>query len=200
VEGNRLSISKAAVDSSNKSRKLVVRLNTKNVTDDDDFQDLECDESDDEDAYSEAPRFKVSRRRTTPLVEISKKLEEATELMKEVQNSEDFHFKVDKRHVPDYFTKIKNPMDLETMRIKARGQHYQSRAQFFEDLTLMIDNCITYNGPHHHLVNVAREMQIIAESFLHGSDVESELGEAERTLNPVADGTGRHHIPYPGDA
>eukprot|EP01134_Creolimax_fragrantissima_P006322 CFRG6322T1 len=191
VVGTRLSISKPAVESAqngNQSRKLVVRLNTKSMVDDENDED-ECDEDGYEDITGDeepAPRFKVSRRRTTPLVEISNQLEATLEIMKEVPSSEAFHYPVDRREAPGYYDTIKSPMDLETMRINIERQSYHSRVQFFGDVQLLVDNCVQYNGPNHFLIGVAKEMQRRAMEHLSQPDLEVLLAEQENFMNPVA--------------
>ena len=37
-------------------------------------------------------------------------------------------------------------MDLQTIREKNRQKQYQTRAEFLEDVKLMVDNSIAYNG------------------------------------------------------
>lgn len=54
---------------------------------------------------------------------------------------------VDTSAVDDYLTVIKQPMDLSTMRKKIDNREYTHIDQFKEDLILLCNNAMTYNGP-----------------------------------------------------
>ena len=47
----------------------------------------------------------------------------------------------------DYLSVISEPMDLSTMARKVRQHEYTSLAELVADFDLMIQNCLTYNGP-----------------------------------------------------
>ncbi|KAI8854791.1 Bromodomain-containing protein [Chytridium lagenaria] len=55
---------------------------------------------------------------------------------------------VDPNMYPDYFVKIRNPIDLRGMLIKATNEEYKSIQQLESDFRLMIMNCLTYNAKH----------------------------------------------------
>lgn len=59
-----------------------------------------------------------------------------------------FHKPVDtvKLHLPDYFTVIKNPMDLGTAKKKLSFNAYRDATDFIDDIELVFYNCRTYNG------------------------------------------------------
>ena len=46
--------------------------------------------------------------------------------------------------MPDYFTKVKQPMDLATMKIKMDGRAYKDDEEFLADMRQIFDNCFTY--------------------------------------------------------
>ncbi|KAJ3178581.1 hypothetical protein HDU87_003404 [Geranomyces variabilis] len=48
--------------------------------------------------------------------------------------------------IPTYFTLIKQPMDISTIEKKLRESTYASAQQFADDVTLMLQNCFTFNG------------------------------------------------------
>ncbi|KAM0328121.1 hypothetical protein ACHAQA_005524 [Verticillium albo-atrum] len=50
----------------------------------------------------------------------------------------------EKDHVPDYFEKIKKPMDLATVKLKMDRQEYNNENEFAADVRLIFDNCYTY--------------------------------------------------------
>ena len=47
----------------------------------------------------------------------------------------------------DYLSVITEPMDLGTMARKVHQLEYTSLQQLVADFDLMIQNCLTYNGP-----------------------------------------------------
>ncbi len=47
--------------------------------------------------------------------------------------------------VPDYYEIVKNPIDLETMRMQYQNGEYGNPADFVNDFALMIDNAELYN-------------------------------------------------------
>lgn len=62
--------------------------------------------------------------------------------------------------LPDYFEKIKHPMDLETIRGKLQRSAYSDGASFVSDMRLIFTNATTYNPPGsdvHIMANVLLE-------------------------------------------
>lgn len=49
-------------------------------------------------------------------------------------------------NIHDYYDIIKNPMDFGTIKEKLKSHSYLSMKQFLEDIELVFDNCILYNG------------------------------------------------------
>ncbi|KAI5171791.1 histone acetyltransferase [Nematocida sp. LUAm3] len=49
--------------------------------------------------------------------------------------------------VKDYYTIIKNPMDLSTVEKKIENNEYKSFEEMDKDINLVITNCCTYNAP-----------------------------------------------------
>ena len=49
--------------------------------------------------------------------------------------------------IPDYFTVIKHPMDLGTVKSKLSSGQYSSPLGFAADVRLMFSNCYKYNPP-----------------------------------------------------
>ena len=49
-------------------------------------------------------------------------------------------------NAPEYFDKIKNPMDFGTMKKKLDAKEYHSVAEFIDDIKLICDNAKEYNG------------------------------------------------------
>jgi hypothetical protein len=66
--------------------------------------------------------------------------------------------------VPDYCTLIKKPMNLTYIREKVQGCKYSTLSQFFEDIELIISNCLLYNSdptnPYNQAANVLKTKYI----------------------------------------
>lgn len=59
-----------------------------------------------------------------------------------------FHLPVDpvKYNILDYNDIITNPMDFGTIKFKLNNGVYVKISEFIEDMKLVFDNCILYNG------------------------------------------------------
>lgn len=73
------------------------------------------------------------------------------EIMDEIRThpiSEMFSFPVDpvRDECPDYLNIITKPMDLQTIETKLRGKKYKNVHEFKEDMVLVFNNAIKYNG------------------------------------------------------
>ena len=64
------------------------------------------------------------------------------------KDAELFHKPVDPEelNIPDYFNIIKNPMDFSTIKKKLTNCTYTNLKEFVNDMTLVFENCYTYNG------------------------------------------------------
>jgi hypothetical protein len=64
------------------------------------------------------------------------------------KDSEIFHKPVDpvELGIPDYPDIIKNPMDFSTIKKKLNHAIYRNCREFCDDMNLVFDNCILYNG------------------------------------------------------
>ena len=64
------------------------------------------------------------------------------------KDAELFHKPVDPEelNIPDYFNIIKNPMDFSTIKKKLTNYTYTNLKEFVNDMTLVFENCYTYNG------------------------------------------------------
>jgi len=80
------------------------------------------------------------------------KLQPALEILDDLMNSHlaaPFCEPVDpvKYHIPDYFKKIRKPMDLGTVRMNVSRGQYEELEEVWADIRLVWENCRTYNGP-----------------------------------------------------
>lgn len=66
---------------------------------------------------------------------------------------------------PDYLTKIKNPMDLGTVRKKLEDNEYDTITQWKADVELIWENSFTYNGKNSLVSVLARQLQTFFKSM-----------------------------------
>jgi histone acetyltransferase len=86
--------------------------------------------------------------------------------LKVAKDSWPFLTPVDPKIVPDYYTIITRPMDLEKMTRKLNGFEYKSKEQFHEDAMVMLKNCQTYNTPDTTYYRCAQQMQGLLEKLM----------------------------------
>ncbi|KAJ4414800.1 Transcriptional activator spt7 [Gnomoniopsis sp. IMI 355080] len=90
-----------------------------------------------------------------------------SELKAHTEYSTPFLTKVNKRDAPDYYSVIKQPMDLGTMTKKLKQLQYKSKAEFVTDLNLIWDNCLRYNASlNNHLPRLANGMRKEADKLI----------------------------------
>lgn len=82
-----------------------------------------------------------------------------------------FHAPVKKRDVPTYYDEIKNPMDLSTLKSKAKRCEYTSIEQFESDLKLLKSNSAQFNGADHFITIQASNILERAELLIQ-TDIE----------------------------
>uniref|UniRef100_A0A914H2H9 Bromo domain-containing protein n=1 Tax=Globodera rostochiensis TaxID=31243 RepID=A0A914H2H9_GLORO len=135
--------------------------------------------------YLMGPLKSVHRRRADPRVSMASVLMEILNELKNIDGSEHFACPVNIRKVPDYLEVVKKPMDLQQIRKNVSENKYELRRQFLEDLTQILANSITYNGPGHPITEAARRMLEHATKRLE--DSEQKLIELEKQINPLLD-------------
>ncbi|KAK5089060.1 histone acetyltransferase [Lithohypha guttulata] len=100
-----------------------------------------------------------------------------------------FKVPVDTTQLPEYRDKIKNPMDLGTMKKKLQEGAYKQPEDFLSDAKLIFDNCRTFNPAGNQWYNAANaleqfmweEVRRVPEwSHLFVSEHEAELTSARR--------------------
>ena len=82
--------------------------------------------------------------------------------------------RVSKREAHDYYSIIKNPMDIGTMMKKLKTLQYKNRTEIVNDLNLIWNNCLAYNSdPNHPLRKKALYLQKKTDELIrHIPDVE----------------------------
>lgn len=73
---------------------------------------------------------------------------------------------VDGSLVPDYYSVIKEPMDLQTMRGKLEQRRYGSAEEFAEDLRLIVENCRRFNAPDTEVYVCGQEFERAVDGLL----------------------------------
>jgi len=89
---------------------------------------------------------------TTSKLDGAAKFKPALEILDDLMNSylaAPFCEPVDpvKYHIPDYFVKIRKPMDLGTVKENVTRGKYKELCEVWADIRLVWENCRTYNGP-----------------------------------------------------
>ncbi|XP_051986213.1 bromodomain testis-specific protein isoform X2 [Xyrauchen texanus] len=62
-------------------------------------------------------------------------------------------------HLPDYYSIIKNPMDLTTIKKRLENNYYWKAMQCIEDFNTMFTNCYVYNRPGDDIVLMAQALE-----------------------------------------
>ncbi|KAK9473979.1 uncharacterized protein V1510DRAFT_413256 [Dipodascopsis tothii] len=82
------------------------------------------------------------------------------ELRAYTEHSTAFLNKVNRRDAPNYFSVIRNPMDLSTVTRKLLKFQYKSKKEVIDDLMLIWSNCFEFNtDPNHYLRKHAMAMK-----------------------------------------
>lgn len=64
-------------------------------------------------------------------------------------------------NLPDYTAIIKHPMDLSTIENNLLNDHYKAPEEFAQHITLMFNNCYTYNPPSLPIYTMAKDMEAV---------------------------------------
>uniref|UniRef100_A0A9J2P0D5 Bromo domain-containing protein n=1 Tax=Ascaris lumbricoides TaxID=6252 RepID=A0A9J2P0D5_ASCLU len=139
----------------------------------------------DMDDYLYGPQKSVQRRRADPRVSMSIQLNEIFGDLRALPGTEHLMFPVNAKKVPDYYTIIKNPMDMQTIKKKISENKYELRRQFLADIKQMLDNSRVYNGDNHVITETARKVFEVASVRL--MEREPKLISLEKAINPLLD-------------
>jgi hypothetical protein len=137
-----------------------------------------------------------------PLYEAFEKV--LQELRNFTQHSLPFLKPVQKREAPNYYDVIKNPMDLGTMGKKLKNLDYKSKQEFWEDLNLIWDNCLSYNtlpdSIYRKHANSMRQradelMKIVPEISVKTGAEDSDDDDASKAIESVNEDLGNTRRP-----
>lgn len=88
--------------------------------------------------------------------------EELRKLLRQLQthkSSWPFREPVDVKEVPDYYTIIKDPMDLKMVETKITERRYQRLVEFIGDITKIFNNCRYYNSKGSNFYRCATSLE-----------------------------------------
>jgi hypothetical protein len=135
--------------------------------------------------YLTKPHKKVDRRHADPLVSLSSILENILNELRELPEAVHFLMPVNAKKVPDYYNLVKNPIDLQAIRKRTNEKHYKNRQMFLEDMRLLTENSMLYNGAQHHITLASERLyEICIEKF---NEQEDKLLKLEKAINPLLD-------------
>ncbi|KAL7232737.1 hypothetical protein ACSBR2_010696 [Camellia fascicularis] len=101
-------------------------------------------------------RFECAKEASTPSTFNTVFMKQCEALLKKLMQHQYgwvFNTPVDvvKLNIPDYYTVIKHPMDLGTIKSKITSSEYSSVLNFVADVRLTFSNAMTYNPPANHV-------------------------------------------------
>ena len=70
-----------------------------------------------------------------------------------------FHRPVKEKDAPEYFSRIRQPMDLSTVRQRYKAGRYSQYGDLLSDVELIYSNCREYNGEEHQYGRYALELR-----------------------------------------
>eukprot|EP01022_Parablepharisma_sp_SALTPOND_P020384 TRINITY_DN3702_c0_g2_i1.p1 TRINITY_DN3702_c0_g2~~TRINITY_DN3702_c0_g2_i1.p1 ORF type:complete len:1466 (-),score=230.12 TRINITY_DN3702_c0_g2_i1:3379-7776(-) len=113
------------------------------------------------------PKPTSSRKRlNNPEKQLNEVLEDIVDKCLAFDTTRLFHQPVKKKEAPDYYHKIVNPMDLGTMKNKAKRWEYKDMESFRRDIELIRSNAETYNGRLNFIAQQARNIEQLALELL----------------------------------
>nr|XP_012295810.1 bromodomain testis-specific protein isoform X1 [Aotus nancymaae] len=95
-----------------------------------------------------------------------------------------------KLKLPDYYTIIKNPMDLNTIKKRLENKYYVKASECIEDFNTMFSNCYLYNKPGDDVVLMAQALEeLFMQKLSQMPQEEQVVGVKERIKKGKAGGT-----------
>ena len=135
--------------------------------------------------YLDKPQKKVDRRHIDPLVSFGSILENILNELRDLPDSQPFLLPVNAKKVTDYYTVIKNPIDLQTIRKKIQDKLYMNQQAFLDDMKLLVSNSELYNGSNHFIANQARNLY--DNCLKRVVENRERLIRLEKAINPLLD-------------
>ncbi|EFA78451.1 putative protein serine/threonine kinase [Heterostelium album PN500] len=170
------------------SGSIIVRIKKEDLPPISKKREREKSKNDLMDDYIDQP-IRTSQRRTRVRkdgsgaeVELSNIFEKIIEKLRNMDEFVAFRIKVTPKIAPDYHLVIKNPIDLTTMRDRARHWEYKTKNQFLDAIKLMRSNCFEYNEKRNpHLLPIADKM--LRETEISLQEYASQIETLERSIS-----------------
>ncbi len=89
------------------------------------------------------------------------------------------------KKVPDYYKIIKKPIDLQTIRKRINDKVYKNRSSFLDDIQLLVENSVLYNGSNNPITSSAESLYAICQQKLE--EKKDKLIRLEKAINPLLD-------------
>lgn len=86
--------------------------------------------------------------------------------------------------IPDYLEKIKNPMDISTVKHRLDTKFYLDPEEFHSDMTLMFNNCYSYNHKDSIVYKMGEELEKAFESNYLEMPSEIKKRKIEHVISP----------------
>ncbi|XP_041357029.1 transcription initiation factor TFIID subunit 1-like isoform X3 [Gigantopelta aegis] len=119
-------------------------------------------------------------------------LAQIVDKLKSVESSWPFHTPVNKKNIKDYYDVIKKPMDLTTLLKNVQNHKYHTREAFLEDVQLIHNNSIAYNGKDSSLTKTSLKVFQLCEEMLqenseHLSQMENDIRASQEAALDAAE-------------
>jgi hypothetical protein len=136
-----------------------------------------------EDPYLNPPKkanMSSRRRQNTPLSQFNEILVNIIDSCITYDNTRLFHAPVKKADVPTYYEIVTNPIDLSSIKSRAKRCEYKAVDQFQSDFKLMRDNSEAFNGPSHFVTVQAANINERCELLVQADEIQ--LKELEQKI------------------
>uniref|UniRef100_A0A663MG99 Bromodomain testis-specific protein n=1 Tax=Athene cunicularia TaxID=194338 RepID=A0A663MG99_ATHCN len=110
-----------------------------------------------------------------------------------------FHEPVDAAalNLPDYYSIIKKPMDLSTIKKRLEHNYYTKAAECIEDFKTMFSNCYIYNKPSDDIVFMAQELEKVFMQKISQMPPEETVVIPNKGKRKLKKPEGKSHIILP---
>ncbi len=138
--------------------------------------------------YSRPNKSLKSRRRGKsgmPQTQFSERLVAIVDILLTRNDSQAFSQPVNRKVYPTYNGVVKNPIDLGTIRSKAKNLAYSTIDSFIADVDLMAKNALLFNGPSHP---ITRASEMILEDARQQIQNDTSLVELQNEAIASAQG------------
>ena len=98
-----------------------------------------------------------------------------------------FRFPVDPYEdgVLDYYDIVKNPMDLQTMKLRLDYGKYRSKENFYKDLDLIIENSRLYHKDHPEFLMITKRFENLCTKVRRTVDPKRKRSGKKISFNQV---------------